>query len=261
MGHSFIAYIDESGDEGINSRRRGGGTRGGSSNWLTVSACVTRAANDAGCVGWRDEILRLSEKRTSTLHFVNLSHTQRLAAARVLADKPIRGISVLSNKASLDSSTFGDTSQYYFYVTRYLIERISWMAKTYSRGAPGDGRVKLIFSCRGSMSYDDFRAYLNHLKQNMQTSIYWNAIDIDGIEARDHSTRAGLQLADVIASAMACGVDPDHLGNCEYRYAEILKPVTYRNKKNYLSYGCKLIPGIDRMQLNEDQQRFAALFR
>ncbi len=38
------------------------------------------------------------------------------------------------------------------------------------------------------------------------------------------------------------GVEPNHYGNCEPRYAEILKPITYERRGNYLSYGVKVVP-------------------
>jgi hypothetical protein len=85
-------------------------------------------------------------------------------------------------------------------------------------------------------------------------------IDVDGIEARDHSAMAGLQLADTIASAFACAVEPDRYGNCESRYAEELKCATYHRRKNYFSYGVKLVPPHNTMALTPDQQRFVGLF-
>jgi hypothetical protein len=261
MTHHFIAYIDESGDDGLSGKYRGAGRRGGSSRWLTVSACVMRSAWDREAVTWRDEILARAEKKTKTLHFVDLTHAQRLVTCQYLAKKPVRAITVLSNKETIAPGTFADSHQYYFYLTRYVVERISWICRDYAINGSENCRVKIIFSRRGRMSYGEFRAYLVHLKNNVETNIHWDAIDIDGIDAQDHSTRAGLQLADVFASAMSCGVDPDHFGNCECRYADILKPVIYQRNRNYLSYGAKIVPHVDEMQLSDDQKRFVALFR
>ncbi|MGQ0742419.1 MAG: DUF3800 domain-containing protein [Alphaproteobacteria bacterium] len=261
MPHSFLAYIDESGDDGLTGLYRGrDGRRGGSSRWLIVSAFVMRAAHDSKAITWRNEILQKAEKRTKTLHFTDLTHTQRLATAQYLSTKPFRAISVLSNKESIPPDTFANSRQYYFYLTRYLVERISWICRDYVRAGQGDDRVKITFSRRGSMSYDIFRNYLIRLRDNQETSIYWPAIDIDGIDAKDHTTIAGLQLADGIASAMAAGVDPDHLGNCESRYAEILKPRIYNRNGNYFSYGVKIVPERHHLRLSADQRRFVALF-
>lgn len=58
MSHSFIAYIDESGDDGL-ARFREPGQQGGASNWLVISACVMRHAHHLSAVAWRDEISAL----------------------------------------------------------------------------------------------------------------------------------------------------------------------------------------------------------
>jgi hypothetical protein len=95
---------------------------------------------------------------------------------------------------------------------------------------------------------------------SIRDSIHWPVIDIDRIEALDHSRRAGLQLADVIASSFAAGVETDKYGNCEPRYAEILRRTAYCRNNNYLSYGVKLVPRLEDAAMSEEQMRFIALF-
>lgn len=112
------------------------------------------------------------------------------------------------------------------------------------------------------MSYVDFRAYLQRLAatEDQEINIHWPVIDIDAISAKDHSTHAGLQLADSIASAFASGFEPDRYGNCECRYAEQLKRIVYERRSNYLSYGVKVVPHHTRMTLSPDQRRMIAIF-
>lgn len=260
MGHSFLAYIDESGDDGLKGPFRGGGKPGGSSNWLTVGACIMRAKWSPSAILWRDQILKEANKKTTTLHFSDLNHAQRIVACQSLVKNPLRGVSTMSHKASIPAETFTYRNQYYWYLTRHIIERISWICRDYATQGEGDGRVKITFSRRGKMSYDEFKEYLIVLRDKKTTRIYWPAIDIDGIEAFDASTSAGLQLADIIASGCAFGVDPDPFGNCECRYAEILKRVLYCRKKNYMSYGTKILPNANTLPPTDDLQRFLALF-
>jgi hypothetical protein len=259
MPHSFLAYIDESGDDGLARFRQPGGI-GGASCWLIISACVFRAVHDLSAVAWRDEILRVTQRPGRNLHFCKLNHGQKLATVRCLAKRPIRAISVLAEKTVIPHGIYTSPNQLYFYMTRYLMERISWVCRDYARPHQGDGRAKIVFSRRGGMSYGDFRAYLLRLQQG-HTEIHWPSIDIDGIEARDHSTLAGLQLADAVASAFAGGVESDMYGGTEPRYAEELRPVTYRRNRNFLSYGVKIVPDVDRLNLTADQVRFVNLFR
>jgi hypothetical protein len=169
---------------------------------------------------------------------------------------------VLSNKLTIPPGVYRGKNQLYFYLTRYLIERISWLCRDRRYAvSDGDGRVKIIFSRRGGMSYPDFRDYLARLQADQTVRIHWPVIGVDWISAMDHSQRAGLQLADLAASSFSSGVEPNPYGNCECRYAEILKPVVYRRRRNFLSYGVKLVPQLEEMTLSADQNRFVALFK
>src|SRR6185312_15879580 len=129
MTHSFLAFIDESGDDGMNKFRQPG--RGGASRWLVISACIFRKAHDLSAVGWRDEILGLTGRRDRDLHFYKLNHGQKLAAARYLAKRPMRAINVLADKTVIPAGIYTYSNQLYFYMTRYLIERISWICRDY----------------------------------------------------------------------------------------------------------------------------------
>lgn len=264
MTHSYVAFIDESGDDGLANFREPLG-RGGSSSWLIISACVFRQSFELDSVAWRDEITALMPgKKRRDLHFAELNHAQRIVASQRLSARPIRTISILSNKRTIEPDVYTKKNQLYCYLTRYLIERISWLCRDMRPRVPqGDGRVAITFSRRGGMSYDDFRGYLEHLKNSNdeEVNIHWPVIDIEGIRAQDHSTMAGLQLADVVASSFACGLEPDYYGNCESRYAEILKPVAYERRGNYLSYGVKVVPACDQMQLSVEQARLIDIFR
>lgn len=64
MSHSYIAYIDESGDDGLDKFREPG-AEGGASVWLAVTACIKRASIDLEAVGWRDEIVSQRWSRKS----------------------------------------------------------------------------------------------------------------------------------------------------------------------------------------------------
>lgn len=264
MSYSFIAYIDESGDDGLRKFREPGG-QGGASAWIAISACVIRYSSDLEAVKWRDEIsARMPEKKSRAIHFAEMNHNQKVMAAQSLADKPIRALSVVANKKALRDGVYCEKNQLYFYLTRYLIERLSWLCRDLRPQVPeGDGRLKIVFSRRGGMSYLQFTEYLDRLKNtgNDLVRIHWPVIDIPGIEAIDHSRRAGLQLSDIIASSFTAGFEPDRYGNCERRYAEILKPIVYNRSGNYLSYGLKIVPNLNGMELNGQQSATLDLFK
>lgn len=264
MAHSFIAYIDESGDDGMNGRFKAVGQRGGSSHWLTISASVWRYNRDLEATEWVREILSRFPNggQAKTLHCQDLNHGQRVMASQILAEKPLRSICVMAHKPSLDPLVFTEKNQLYFYICRYVIERLSWLCRDSRKSIrDGDGRVKIVFSRRGKLSYEQFKAYLERLKADPTVTVNWGVIDIDGIEARDHSTRAGLQVSDIIATCMTAGLERDIYGNCETRYGEILKQIIYRRKDNFLSYGVKFAPAVEQIELNDQQRSFLELFR
>lgn len=225
---------------------------------------VFRANRDLDAVSWRDEINALLPERTQrTLHFVKLNHGQKLAAVKVLGDKPMRIISILAHKPSIPVGTYVNKNQLYFYLARHLVERISWLCRDMRPRTPeGDGRVRITFSRRGGMSYLDFRNYLRKLKADTSgdVSIHWPVIDIDSVNAKDHSQSASLQLADIAASAIATGVEQDKYGNSEARYAEHLRKIIYCHSSNYFSYGIKFLPSHNLIPQTEDFGRFVRLF-
>ena len=215
---------------------------------------------------WRDEIRsRLDPKsHGKPVHFVGLRHEQRVMAMQALRRKPIRAVCVVANKPVIPEGIYTEKNQLYCYLCRYLIERISWLCSDMRPQVPeGDGRVKIIFSRRGGMSYPDFQGYLTKLKDMNDPAIQirWPVIDIEGVDAQDHSRNAGLQLADLIASAVTAGVEQNHYGNCELRYADILKPVIYSRRGNFLSYGMKFYPWAEQIALTEEQAAMVALFK
>lgn len=264
MPHSYVAFIDESGDDGLRNYREPGG-RGGASTWLALSACVFRAQHTLEAIRWRDEITaRFPDRKKRELHFCDLNHNQKIVASQILGSKPIRIASVLAAKRPIPDGMYREKNQLYFYMTRYLIERISWMCRDLRPSVPeGDGSVKITFSRRGGMSYDDFREYLRRLKnaKSGDVRIHWPVIDIEAVDAQDHSRNASLQLVDIATSSMAAGLEPDRYGNCETRYAESLKRVTYHRNHNYLSYGVKIVPSFDLCGLSGEQMRMIDLFK
>lgn len=264
MAHSFIAYIDESGDDGLRGNYREPGRKGGSSHWLSIGAVVWRLSRDLDAVRWAQEILgQMPHRQRQVLHFADLEHPARIMAIDGICARPMRLVCVIANKPIIPEGTYVEKNQLYHYMSRYLIERISWLCRDTRPGVPeGDGRVKIIFARRGGMSTDNFKAYLNLLKNADDPSIriHWPVIDIMGIEAHDQPAKYGLQLADVAVSGLTWALEPDHYGNCEPRFARALKPIVYHRGTNYLSYGAKLVPPADHLVLTEQQQPFLDIF-
>lgn len=255
MTHSFNVYIDESGDDGIDKFRRKG-SDGGSSLWLSVGACIVRANRDLELVGLRDKIRDecrpKSQKRD--LHFKEMNHHQRRRACQIIAGQPLRFSCVFGYKDTAEAAAFTQKNRLYFYLTRYLIERVSWFCRDYRKVVKeGNGQAKITFSRRGGMNYADFQSYLRTLREANDTQIYWPVIDIDAVVAEDHSRRAALQIADIGVSAMTAAFEPDPFGNVEPTYLKELKGNIYNRDGNFFSYGLKTLPKLEHLDLNADQ--------
>lgn len=115
MSSSFIAYIDESGDEGFRFP--------GSSEWFVLSALVLRRHTELETVKALDGIkVRLGKDLRRPLHFRDLEHAQRVAYVGELAAhrKRMRTISVLVHKPSLvEVDAFREKHLLYRYATRF----------------------------------------------------------------------------------------------------------------------------------------------
>lgn len=66
--------------------------------------------------------------------------------------------------------------------------------------------------------------------------------------------------ADIAVSGLTWALEPDTYGNCEPRFATALKPRVYNRQGNYMSYGTKMVPACDKIQLTEQQKPFLDLF-
>src|SRR5262249_47135176 len=142
---------------------------------------------------------------------------------------------ILSNKKTIENhGAFAEVCDkeknvLYKYLIRYVLEKITDTARRVCESKPERHPVvKIIFSRRGGMDYDDFRIYLGHLRQLQKARgsyfpIHWDHIDDQLIFAEDHSRIAGLQLADVVASSFFQAVEHNAYGHTEPRYARSLE--------------------------------------
>jgi len=248
MSASFRAYIDESGDEGFKFRKSP--NEQASSDWFVLSAFLTRKKTDLKTVKVIDEVrseFKLHPKKH--IHWKKLKHSQKVRYAQILAGLQARLIAVCVHKPSLlEAEKFQDRYRLYFYSVRYLLERISWLAR--DRHNPikwgGDGTVELIFSNRQGMSYDEMKDYLRLLekqkKMGKDIHIEFDRVPVDKMKTQTPGRSMGLQLADATAGAFFNAIEFDKFNNTEPRYLKTILPILYRHKNNLKGYGFKIVP-------------------
>ncbi|WP_280916697.1 DUF3800 domain-containing protein [Streptomyces sp. SPB4] len=183
----------------------------------------------------RGELGRLP---SHTLHWVNLKkHEERVHAAKRLGDQRWATISnVIVCKRHLAAGL--DETQAYLYTLRFLLERLSWLAR--------DSSAALTYTLAHivRMQVAHLRQYEAALK-GQPTQIAWNALDPKGGKIDQPNRIEMLQCADLAASAAFAAFNTDRFGNTEPRYLQELASRLYRRgagPTSLTSYGMKMHP-------------------
>lgn len=209
----FHVYIDEAGDPGVKPKST---DEAHWSDWFVLSAVVVGDENDRETVEWIQEMNKAIRRNgPSDIHYRKFSDTNRQHVCRVLADKPLRIFVVASHKSTMRthrSKKLGraNDKEFYNWCLRLLLERVTeWCARRCRKAGIEVHPARLIFSERGGHDYQDLHDYLKKLEaQTLTGNLTLNKRGITpGViygslcEVVPHSNLAGLQLADVAASA------------------------------------------------------------
>ena len=267
--YGYIAYIDEAGDPGLARVRPI--DEGGASEWLILSAVVMRAKWEPDVVGWVDEIRNtIKVRQRRYLHYRDLSPSRKDAVAHAISELPLRGFAVCSNKKNMrgyeNKRAAKIPSQQWFYnwCVRLLLERVTAFCDQRTMNDFGERKlIKLEFSRRGGLRYSQTRAYHSYLRfQQQGNKIYLqkrepvtDLLHTDLMEDHPHYTRAGLQLADSVASAFYQAVDCLGPGQWLVEPAKALAPIMAKENGRYVDFGVALQPTPPfRANLTPDQQ-------
>ena len=252
---SYVAYIDESGDEGFSFHRD-------SSQWFVLACAVYRRTAELDQLKIIDEVRsainenwkrinpgkgqRLADRQP--LHFRNPKHDERRLWIAKIAQTRVRALAVLIDKTLLTSpEIFRKDNSLYHYAVRLLVERVSWLCgdAPRQRGDQGDGSVLLTFSNRSTLDCEAISDYLRHLETSREALDYRaesSVIRPSQVETYSAGKRLGLQVADAVASGLYFAVTKNRFGMTEPSYAQALSPIIFRHNGNAWGYGAKLLP-------------------
>jgi hypothetical protein len=281
--YDYIAYIDESGDTGLNGVRPMKPT--GSSEWFVMGAALFSAKNEALIPGWTKDMLDgIKSRQRAALHFTDIKDENKKASVcQSIAKLPARYFAVCSNKKNMQNykNPFAarkseqligtpagwNYNWFYYWISRVLLEKVTDYVMRRSMRKHGAARqLRVIFSANDGLKYDELSFYYDLLKMHdaMDTQflrydrVTWDVLAKDNLFAFPHETRAGLQVADAIASSFFLACDKYHTGGPNPRFARLLRPrMTMRATGVYAGYGVKLMPTIEKAKLLPDQ---AAIF-
>lgn len=171
------------------------------------------------------------------LHWQKIrAHADRLHAAKSLGQAPWATVSsVVVCKRHLTGQLNDDLA--YLHTLRYLLERMSWLARDRGR----ELHYTLAHIVR--FKIEKLREYEAQLRRDTKCQVAWGAVSAHGGRIDQPSRVEMLQLADIAASATGAAFEPDIHGNTETRYLQELGPRLYRRGSAPLtSYGLKMHP-------------------
>ncbi|RJF81764.1 DUF3800 domain-containing protein [Azospirillum cavernae] len=288
MSVDYVAYIDEAGDDGL--KRVYPFYENGSSEWFIVSCLLVRAENDHLMLDTVKSIVsQFKNSQRMDIHYRDLIPAKKKIACEAIALAKIRSFVVMSNKKNMQNYynekirgrpeyAEGDKNFLYWWTVRCLLERVTEECEIQSlKDKKSPQKLRIIFSRRGGMNYNHFRDYLIKLHgQSISGSLYnkfgdlrWSAIDHQEIFAYDHKSMAGLQLADVVASAFYQAVAETPTRECDPQFAKMLKKTVafkvemardgdkYRRR---FGYGVKLLPSLKKAELTAQQTRIFDIY-
>lgn len=230
----FLAYIDESGDEGF-TRNAQGRIRG--SQWFVLSTVVVRDSDDLAVSHLIDRAKTIFNKPAGKpLHFVELNHNQRRWMSGQLALQPATVISHFIEKDLVVSPDFQTFPKLYFCAVRHLLERLTWYVDDLA------GQVTLVFSNRSQLPYKYLTYWIRwYCVNDPQCQIRRQALS-GVVRTEPHWTHKMLQLADAAASGASLAVEPHpQFGFAEPTYLTTVLPRYYRRGR-CRSYGVSFFP-------------------
>lgn len=269
LAYDYVAYIDEAGDPGLNRVRPI--DEDGASEWLVLSAVVIQAKREPNVVPWVDAIRDgIGVRQRRFLHYRDLSDTRKRTVANCMAALPIRAFAMCSNKKNMrgyrNTRAEKIPSQQWFYnwCVRLLLERVTAFCAEHSQKHYGElRRIKIEFSRRGGHRYSQTKAYHYYLHhQHQSAGLYltkrepvFEMLHTDLMEDHPHQTRAGLQLADAVASAFYQAIDCHGPGQWFIDPAQLLEPVMAKENGTAKDFGTTLFPAPFKAKLTPDQQQ------
>ncbi|MBK1695729.1 DUF3800 domain-containing protein [Rhodovibrio salinarum] len=274
--YGFVAYIDESGDDGLAKVKPI--DENGSSEWLVLAAVVVDAENERETIQWVRKIIgNFRNHQRCDLHFSGLNPAKKLVTCKSIADLPVRCFAVASNKKNMRGYTNPNAAKipsknwFYCWMTRILLERVTHFVESKSIDKYGSvKKLKIEYSERGGLSYSQMTAYYEWLKMKSSANnlylplgdLAWSVMHRDLLDVYNHTERAGLQLADAVAGSVFKGCDVYDTGACDPQFAMALgkrmgrAPDTATGQIS--GYGLKLMPNMRKAQLRPEQE---AIFR
>jgi hypothetical protein len=252
----YVLFVDESGDDGY--AKVWPIDADGASEWLVLAGVLVKVENHFKPVEWVREFRRgMKGAQRPDLHFYSLSSEKRLEACEFIARQPVRCFAVISNKRNMRgfrnrrAERWDTRNPLYNWMLRILLEKASRYCALRSMDDYGEMRgMRVEIAARGGVSMARIKVYLYKLRNQSrmgrlwvsQDDIAWACFDERQMEVFPAEKRAGIQLADTLASAFGKAIDVRN-GPADPRYADALMSVMPLFDGQRAEFSVKLMPG------------------
>lgn len=215
MHSPLTIFIDEAGDPGVRDGLHYRATR---HEWLCLSAVIVSSEIEPSLTEWVRE-MREAARATQggSLHYHRIKTDRRTAVCEIFAEKQARAIVLASHKSNLREyinpriRQMLDAGTFYNFCIRILLERVTAFCEAWfiDRRAGVLGPLEIIFATRGGHDFGAFLGYIDTLKFQAENGklklkgpgLAPALLDRSLWRSEPAETRAGLQLADTVASA------------------------------------------------------------
>lgn len=224
----MIAFVDEAGVSADTAT---------ASDHFVVSAVAVRNRNIHRILPRLERVREEVERPGKSISWKDIhSHSQRLHAVQSINRTSwLRTISIVICKRALERNQMSSEERYQW-TLRLLLERLSWLARS------GGEQVHTVVSRIRGFEPENLARY-EQILQGIETKIDWRWLDPAGCEVVKFDSREELQLADIVASATSCAVEPDRYGNVERHYLrEMRAPIWDNDGGAITTYGLKFHP-------------------
>jgi hypothetical protein len=266
--YRYIAYIDEAGDFGL--RNIAPIDPRGASEWLVLAAVVIRADSEPSLISeFRRLRIAIKNIQSVAMHFRSLSDRQKKSVCSWVASVNSRLSVVISNKQNMRrhrnrrAAHVSHTSAwFYWWMRRLLLERVTeFCERRNDRDDTPRAKVRVELSRHTDLKYRELTSYLAKLQLQEAPVVAkrvprWSVVDLQQFHPFDHDTRAGLQLADVVASAFYRSINRIDRAVPKPEYAEALREKVWSKSGEWFDNGFSVFPvPLSYPKLDEDQKR------
>jgi hypothetical protein len=235
----YVAYIDEAGDDGLKPKSH---SERKASEWMVIAAVLIKSSSESNVIPWVQSIIhKIDQHQLTHLHFRNLRDDKKDTVCKEIARLNIRIFAVLSHKQNMlgyrntraEKARVNRTAWFYCWMSRLLMEKMTAYCGHRSLRDYGEQRtIRCEFSDRGGVRIDDIKAYYKYLNDQSKMGMMfhkrhdldWRVFSPEQLFTYPNKMRAGLQLADCVASAFFAGLEATPDGLIKPAFAKALVP-------------------------------------